>query len=84
MIRITTDSSEGLRLIVDGHLTGPAVDELRKSCVGHKAGTVVDLSGVIFADRSAAVLIKQLSAAGFVVEGCSGFIKQLLLSRMLE
>lgn len=79
MIRITTDSSKGLRLIVDGHLTGPAVDELRKSCAGHKAGTVVDLSGVIFADRSAALLIKQLGAAGFVMEGCSGFIKQLLL-----
>ncbi len=79
MIRITTDSSNGLRLVVEGHLTGPAVDELRKSCDGRHAGAVLDLSGVVFADRSAAVLLNELRAAGFVLEGCSGFIKQLLL-----
>jgi len=79
MIRITTDSSNGLRLVVEGQLTGPAADELRKSCAGRHAGTVLDLSGVIFADSSAAVLLNELSAAGFVLEGCSGFIKQLLL-----
>jgi len=53
---------------------------LRKSCAGrHDAGIVLDLSGVLFADRSAAVLLKELTAAGFVLEGCSGFIKELLL-----
>ncbi len=79
MIRITTDSSNGLRLVVEGHLSGPAVDELRKSCAGRHARIVLDLSGVVFADRSAALLLNELSAAGFVPEGCSGFIKQLLL-----
>jgi hypothetical protein len=79
MIRITTDSSNGLRLVVEGHLSGPAVDELRKSCAGRHARTVLDLSGVVFADRSAALLLNELSAAGFVLEACSGFIKQLLL-----
>lgn len=80
MIRITTDSNKGLRLVVEGQLSGPAVNELRKSCAGrHNAGIVLDLSGVLFADRSAAVLLKELSAAGFVLEGCSGFIKELLL-----
>ena len=77
MIRITTDR---LRVTVEGNLSGPAVDQLRESCAGqHEAGIVLDLSGVVFADRSAAVLLKELSAAGFLLEGCSGFIKQLLL-----
>ena len=79
MIHITTDTSNGLRLVVEGHLTGSAVDELRKSCAGHNAGTILNLSGVVFADRSAAVLLNELSMAGFMLEGCSGFIKQLLL-----
>ena len=80
MIHITTDTSNGLRLVVEGHLTGSAVDELRKSCAGHDAGTVLDLSGVVFADRSAAVLLNELSAGGFVIEGCKGFLRELLLS----
>jgi anti-anti-sigma regulatory factor len=79
MIRITTDSSNELRLVVEGRLSGAALDELRKSCAGRHAGTVLDLSGVVFADRSAAVLLNELTAAGFVLEGCSGFIEQLLL-----
>ena len=80
MIRITADISKGSRLVVEGHLSGSAVDELRKSCTGQGAGTVLELSGVSFADRSAAVLLNELSAAGFVIEGCSGFLNELLLS----
>ena len=61
-------------------MSGSAVDELRKSCAACNAGTVLDLSGLIFADRSGAVLLNELSEAAFVIEGCSGFIKELLLS----
>ena len=78
MIRITADSSKGLRLVVQGHLSGTAVDELQKSCTGHDAGTVLDLSGLVFADRCGAVLLNELSAAGFVIEGCSRFMELLL------
>lgn len=61
-------------------MTGPAVDQLRKSCAGRReAGIVLDLSGVVFADRAAAELLKELAAAGFVMEGCSGFIRELLV-----
>ena len=80
VIRITIDNSKGSRLVVEGHLSGSAVDELRKSCAACGAGTVLDLSGLIFADRSGTVLLNELVAAGFVIEGCSGFITQLLLS----
>ena len=80
MIRITIDNSKGSRLIVEGHLSGSAVDELRKSCATCGAGTVLDLSGLIFTDRSGALLLNELIAAGFGIEGCSGFIKELLLS----
>src|ERR1700757_4576077 len=70
MIRITTDTSKGVRLLVDGHLSGLAVEELRNICAGrHHEGIVLDLSGVVFADRSAAELLKELSAAGFTLEG---------------
>ena len=80
VIRITIDSSKGSRVIVEGHLRGSAVDELRKSCTARGTGTVLDLSGLIFADRSGAGLLNELIADGFVIEGCSGFIRQLLLS----
>jgi anti-anti-sigma regulatory factor len=79
VIRITAVNSNGLRLIVEGQLSGPAVDELRKSCAGSRgSGVVVDVSGVVFADSLAASLLKELSAAGFVIQGCSDFIKELL------
>ena len=78
VIRITIDNSRGSRLVVEGHLSGSAVDELRKSCARCGAGTVLDLSGLIFADRSGAVLLNELIAASFVIEGCSCFIKELL------
>ena len=80
MIRITIDSGKGSRLVVEGHLSGSAVDVLRKSCATRGMGTVLDLSGLIFADRFGAVLLNELIADGFVIEGCSGFIGQLLLS----
>jgi hypothetical protein len=80
VIRITTDSSTGSRLVVEGHLSGSAVHELRKSCAGRGPGTVLDLSGLIFADRSGAVLLNELITGGFLIEGCSGFIRELLLS----
>lgn len=79
MIRITTDSSNGLRLVVEGHLSRGAVDELRKTCAGLSgAGTILDLSDVVFADRHAAVLLNELGAAGFMLTGCSGFMQELL------
>jgi hypothetical protein len=58
VIRITFDNSKGSRLVVEGHLSGSAVDELRKSCATCGARTVLD----------------------FVIEGCSSFITELLLS----
>jgi len=79
VIRITTANSNELRLIVEGQLSGPAVEELRKSCAGSLVSEVIiDLSGVVFADSAAASLLKELSTAGFVIQGCSDFIKELL------
>jgi anti-anti-sigma regulatory factor len=79
MIRITTDESNESRLLISGHLSGPAVEELRKCCTGrHEAGIILDLSGVVFADLFAVALLKELTAAGAKIEGCSDFIKELL------
>ena len=78
MIRIT-HSSLGSRLVVEGHLSGRAVNELLESCATVSAGgTVLDMSGVMFADRFAAVTLCKLSEAGFALEGCPGFINELL------
>jgi RNA polymerase sigma-70 factor (ECF subfamily) len=79
MIRITTDTSRGSRLIVEGRLSGRAVDELLENCANlSAAGTVLDISGVMFADRFAAILLCKLNDAGLMLEGCSGFIQELL------
>ena len=79
VIRITTDTSKGLRLVVEGHLSGSAVEELRKSCAAWQGGgVIVDLSGVLFVNGAGASLLKELSAAGFILQGCSDFIKELL------
>ena len=79
MIRISTDNSEVSRLVVEGQLGGPAVDELRKACVGLGGnGTVLDVSGVMFADRRAAVLLRELGDAGFVLARGSGFLQELM------
>jgi hypothetical protein len=80
VIRITIDSGKESRLVVEGNLNGPAVNELLKSCAGCGAGTILDLSGLIFADRSGAVLLNKLIADGFLIKGCSSFITELLLS----
>jgi anti-anti-sigma regulatory factor len=77
MIRITTDESNGSRLLIAGHLSGSAVEELRKYCAG-RHGIILDLSSVVFADRFTAAILKELSAAGVKIEGCSDFIKELL------
>jgi RNA polymerase sigma-70 factor (ECF subfamily) len=78
MIRITIDSSNKRRLIVEGNLSGRAVDELRKSCAEVNPPAILELAGVVFADRVAVLLLKELTGTGFAVEGTSGFIQELL------
>ena len=79
VIRITAVNSNGLTLIVEGRLSGSAVEELRKNCARRRGSeVVVDVSGVVFADSLAASLLKELCTAGFVIQGCSDFIKELL------
>jgi RNA polymerase sigma-70 factor (ECF subfamily) len=78
MIRITADSSKETRLIVEGHLSGRAIDELSKSCAELVAPATMDLTGVVFADRVAAVLLNELTSRGFAMEGYSGFVQELL------
>jgi RNA polymerase sigma-70 factor (ECF subfamily) len=79
MIRITSDRSHASHLTVEGTLSGRAVDELRQSCAGLcAADTVLNLSGVMFADRAAAAALRELAAAGFVLQGCSAFLDELM------
>ena len=78
MIRISIDKNETSRLAVEGRLSGPAVDELRKAVAGAGGAIVLDLSGVAFADHRAASVLRELCEAGVVLERCSGLLQELI------
>jgi len=76
MLRITEIGTETLR--VEGRLTGPWVDELRRLCAGRSGVRQLDLSGLTFADIGGAALLKELAAGGVIIRDSSRFLDQLL------
>lgn len=64
-ITVVESSSEGVRLRVEGRLTGRWVEELRKTCDLHaiNAGIrlILDLADVSFADAEGIKLLRELS-----------------------
>ncbi len=79
MIRITVTNGNNPKLIVEGRLNGQAALELRKACSGlNQTAAALDLSGVTFADQAGARLLCDLRDASFALEGCSGFLRELL------
>ena len=72
MLRITKLESES-RLLVEGRITHDTVAELARfsdGCFASSAALAVDLSGVTF--------VKTLRARGAMLEGCSGYVTELL------
>ena len=66
------------RLRLDGRLSGPWVDELRRSCeadleVGHEL--IVDCAGLTFADAEGIALLRWLREQNVTLENCSPFVK---------
>jgi len=77
MLRVSySDTADGHRWSLCGHLAGPWVDELRK-CWRHarthapRARAVVDLSDVTFIDEAGEGLLSEMESAGteFIAAG---------------
>ena len=82
MLRITRIASDGLiRLIVEGKLMGPWVDEFRQVCreaTGASPALHLDLSALTFVDSAGTVLLADLIRGGVTIESRSNFVAELL------
>ena len=89
MLRIsrstTVGPSEPTRLRLDGQITGPWVEELRRVCAetlgdnGHGGSNLVlDLSGVSFLDADGVDLFRELAARRVSFTNSSTFISEQL------
>lgn len=80
MLRITTiePGDTGVRLRVEGRLTGRSVEELRQSCKIHNlskgAALTLDLADVSFADPQGIALLKDLNGNGVVLVNLAPFL----------
>ena len=71
----TSRTRETLRL--EGHLGGPWVDELRRSCdrvLSHGRQLTLDLSGVSFIAHDGVGLLRALKVVNVELRNCSAFI----------
>ena len=84
MLRITKLETETEpRLLLEGRITGDTATDLAKLSEAYFASSptlALDLSGVSFADQPSAQLLNRLRTRGAVLEGCSGFLVELLRS----
>ena len=80
MLRITTiePGDAGVRLRVEGRLTGRSVEELRQSCkiqtLSRGAALTLDLADVSFADPQGIALLKDLKGNGVVLINLAPFL----------
>jgi anti-anti-sigma regulatory factor len=86
MLRISegTDDRGASTLRLEGHVTGPWVEELRRVCAerlgtnGHQRSLVLDLTGLAFLDADALELFRALAARHVVFTNASPFIVEQL------
>jgi ABC-type transporter Mla MlaB component len=80
-ISIVDDSEQSVRLILEGRLVGPWVNELRKQseqALSEAKNVTLDLGKVWFVDPNGAALIRELAARRVAHVNCSIFISQQL------
>jgi anti-anti-sigma regulatory factor len=71
---------------LEGSLSGPWVEELRKTCLADADSTdstrcadiTIDLSGVTFVDEEGRALLIKIRRTGAVLHGASPFVRQVL------
>lgn len=71
----------GCILHLEGHVIGPWVEELRRSCeeaLASSTAVALDLSGVSFVDRPGIPLLLCFRDRGVALLNCSGFVSALL------
>lgn len=83
MLRITLvdNGHDDPTLRLEGVVTGPWVEELRRSCeraLGRSRRLTLDLANVSFVDRSGVVLFGELTRRDVVLSNCSGFVEEQL------
>lgn len=85
MLRITeTASQSGTRLVLEGKLVGPWVEELRATCDRNRAAgrpPELDLAGVSYIDDAGERLLRELITEGASLVRCSGFVRETLRER---
>ena len=80
MLRITKTTKEGKTLLrLEGRVVQQWTQELDRVCQSESSPIILDLSGVTFADRKGAALIRQFRAEGTELLGAS-----LLLSELID
>ena len=85
MIRVTRMAdSEGVETLrVEGRLTHETVEELRMACeavLTQERSLHLDVSGLQFVDPTGVALLHGLERRGSRLDGCSGFVHELLAS----
>jgi len=83
MLRISTidESEERVRLVLEGWLVGPWVDELRKESeqqLSEAKALQVDLAKVLFVDPRGVALLRELAGRQVEYVNCSSFLSQHL------
>jgi hypothetical protein len=83
MLRIATPEPAIERAIlrVEGHLVGPWVEELARSCdrfLGSGTALALDLANLAFVDREGARLLHRLRGQQVALENCSAFVREQL------
>jgi len=79
MLKITSIAAEGkaVRLRLDGALSGPWVEELRRLCEARlveDGALVLDCAGLSFVDANGVTLMRSLSAQQVSLMDCSPFL----------
>jgi ABC-type transporter Mla MlaB component len=80
-ISIIDDSKQSVRLVLEGWLVGPWVDELRKQseqALSEAKTLTLDLGQVLFVDARGAALLRELATRQVERVNCSTFLSQRL------
>lgn len=82
MLRITRTTESGrVRLLLEGKLVGPWLEEFRDACSRETAEGQrlrLDLSTLTFVDGEGVKLLRELAGANHLISNCSPFVAELL------
>jgi hypothetical protein len=85
MLRLTrgADKDDSLTIKLEGKLSGPWVDEVRRACAageGSASRISLDLAELTFVDAGGKGLLRELIAEGMEVISLSSYVAELLRS----